>query len=341
MYLGSLCVLTICATLCKSLEVQTSKTKHSEVVRMEKKKSITQSIKRSSYKTSEKIEKAPSEDHPCNLTRTTMRISFPALRSELFVNILGYREPNLVTLWQCKGFCGGGGSQVGCTAVRMKQKKVNMMFRTNSSGRDSKERTHELILDEHVECGCECPAVAKYRCGGKFNPETCSCSCEDSMEDINICEGEPSTYWDRQECVCRSRGVVARDNREAGTPCEDRGGQVGDNIEAVGYVAMGSLITISIFLLAATHHYRRKLRSLKNSNSKEEEASSCTNKQGQKCGLIITTQKDRKRAKEKKHQLESSSHILSPKYQYQLDWEVFEQPGEKQDNDLLGLGGVC
>ena len=111
MYLGSLYILIISATICKSLEMKISKTKHSEVVRTEKKKSITQ---RSSYKTSEKIEKAPSEDHPCNLTRTTMRISFPALRSELFVNILGYREPNLVTLWQCKGFCGGGGSQVGC-----------------------------------------------------------------------------------------------------------------------------------------------------------------------------------------------------------------------------------
>jgi hypothetical protein len=32
-----------------------------------KKNQLTQS--RSSYKTSEKIEKAPSEDHPCNLTK--------------------------------------------------------------------------------------------------------------------------------------------------------------------------------------------------------------------------------------------------------------------------------
>ena len=86
MLLASLYILTISATICKSLEMKTSKTKHSEVVRSEKKKSLTQ---RSSYKTSEKIEKAPSEDHPCNLTRTTMRISFPALKSELLVNILG------------------------------------------------------------------------------------------------------------------------------------------------------------------------------------------------------------------------------------------------------------
>ena len=46
---------------------------------------------KSTYKTSEKIEKAPSEDHLCNLTRTMMKISFPALKNELFVNILGYK----------------------------------------------------------------------------------------------------------------------------------------------------------------------------------------------------------------------------------------------------------
>ena len=46
------------------------------------------------YKTSEKIEKFLTEDHPCNLTRTSVKISFPELKNQLFVNILGYREPN-------------------------------------------------------------------------------------------------------------------------------------------------------------------------------------------------------------------------------------------------------
>ena len=153
--------LFFAATVTKSLTLVGSEKK--EV----KKKQLTQS--RSSYKTSEKIEKAPSEDHPCNLTRTSMKISFPALRNELFVNILGYREPNLVRLWQCRGFCGAPGSPVACMAIRMQQKKVSMMFKTNSSGRDSKERSHELILDEHVECGCQCTPQAKYRCAGMFN----------------------------------------------------------------------------------------------------------------------------------------------------------------------------
>ena len=48
---------------------------------------------RGTYKTKEEIEKAPAEDHPCNLTRTSVRISFPALKSETFVNLLGYKVP--------------------------------------------------------------------------------------------------------------------------------------------------------------------------------------------------------------------------------------------------------
>ena len=86
------------------------------------------------YKTSEQIEKAPSENHPCNLTRTSLKISFPELKNELFVNILGYREPNLVTLWQCRGFCGNSGSQISCLPLKITQNSVNMMFQSNSSG---------------------------------------------------------------------------------------------------------------------------------------------------------------------------------------------------------------
>ena len=55
------------------------------------------------YKTKEEIEKPPKMDHPCNLTRTTVRISFPELKGEVFVNLLGYKEPNLIPLWRCKG----------------------------------------------------------------------------------------------------------------------------------------------------------------------------------------------------------------------------------------------
>ena len=43
-------------------------------------------------------------DHPCNLTRTAVKISFPAMKEAVFVNFLGYREPNLqyVMRWECR-----------------------------------------------------------------------------------------------------------------------------------------------------------------------------------------------------------------------------------------------
>ena len=62
-------------------------------------------------------------------------------------------------------------------AVKMQEKKVMMMFHTNSSGRDSKHRMKQLILDEHTECGCKC--LNSGRCAGVFNDITCECECEE------------------------------------------------------------------------------------------------------------------------------------------------------------------
>ena len=46
------------------------------------------------------MEKAPTyDDQPCQLTQTAVKISFPEeMRSEIFVNLLGYKEPNLLHL---------------------------------------------------------------------------------------------------------------------------------------------------------------------------------------------------------------------------------------------------
>ena len=86
-------------------------------------------VQKGGYKTSEKIHKPPKFDHPCNLTRTSVKISFPALKDELFVNFLGYKEPNLVYLWRCKGVCGETSTSVACSPTRVTEKKVNMMFK--------------------------------------------------------------------------------------------------------------------------------------------------------------------------------------------------------------------
>ena len=68
------------------------------------------------YTVKEEIQKAPTENHFCNLTRTSVKISFPEMKSETFVNFLGYKEPNLVHLAHCKGMCGEGGNSMSCVA---------------------------------------------------------------------------------------------------------------------------------------------------------------------------------------------------------------------------------
>ena len=71
------------------------------------------------YKTKEEVERPPTWDHPCNLTRTAVKISFPAMKSEVFVNFLGYREPNLKYVMRCKGVCGEDKSKTACVATKV------------------------------------------------------------------------------------------------------------------------------------------------------------------------------------------------------------------------------
>ena len=42
-------------------------------------------------------------DHPCNLTRTAVKISFPEIKNEVFVNLLGYKGSDMIYLNRCKG----------------------------------------------------------------------------------------------------------------------------------------------------------------------------------------------------------------------------------------------
>ena len=84
-----------------SEELVSLKEEYPETKKRPKKKLVNAG--KGTYKTKEEIEKPPSEDHPCNLTRTSVRISFPEMKCELFVNLLGYKEPNLVHLMRCAG----------------------------------------------------------------------------------------------------------------------------------------------------------------------------------------------------------------------------------------------
>ena len=78
-----------------------------------------QKLSKGMYKTKEEVERPPIWDHPCNLTRTAVKISFPAMKSEVFVNFLGYREPNLKYVMRCKGVCGESKSKTACVATKV------------------------------------------------------------------------------------------------------------------------------------------------------------------------------------------------------------------------------
>ena len=181
-------LLPILVTLKFGASGQDVKRKTSQSTEDEEKKAVVVNPS-SGYKTKEQIDKPPDENHPCMLTETSVKISFPALKDELFVNLIGYKEPNLVSLRQCRGLCEERKGPIKCTPTAMQPKVVKMMFKSNSSGRDSVKKLKELVLDEHTACGCECEHFAARQCAGTFNQVTCECQCqgENLEEERAIC----------------------------------------------------------------------------------------------------------------------------------------------------------
>jgi hypothetical protein len=112
---------------------------------------------RGKYTTKEEIVRQIAVDHPCRLTSTAVKISFPGMKSEVLVSFLGYKEPNLMFVNRCKGLCSSPASASGlaaCVPTRRTWKKVNMQLKTQYLGRDVREKMRELVLEEHEECGC-------------------------------------------------------------------------------------------------------------------------------------------------------------------------------------------
>ena len=80
------------------------------------------------YTVREEIQKATEETNFCGLTRTSVKISFPEMKSETYVNFLGYsfKEPNIVHLMRCKGMCGENKTTMSCMPTSVREKKVKM-----------------------------------------------------------------------------------------------------------------------------------------------------------------------------------------------------------------------
>ena len=68
---------------------------------------------------------------------------------------------------------------------RVREKKMKMMFRSYLTGAHHvpDERLREVVLEEHLECGCQCDRLAALTCSGTFNESTCECECDKEMFD--------------------------------------------------------------------------------------------------------------------------------------------------------------
>jgi len=237
--------------------------------------------KKGTYVVKEEIEKAPVHDHPCNLTDTVVRISFPEMASEVFMNLLGYKGSNMIHLQRCKGRCGDGSSPVQCSPTKIREKKVKMTVRSFLTGGTPKDQLKELILDDHVECGCECSPELMVECAGLFNPGTCECECTawEYGEKKMLCERRRDQYWDPGTCKCKGKMVQSRGVDLLGQEC---GGihnvaladlMTDDNrtVKMVLWVSLGASVTLVIVLAMTSWHYRGQMKKVtqKNVGAKE------------------------------------------------------------------------
>ena len=229
---------------------------------------------RGKYTVREETEKAPSHDHPCNLTRTAVKISFPEdMRREIFVNLLGYKEPNLVHLQRCRGWCGTTDTSLTCTPTKVREKKVKMMIRSFLTGKEPVDKMKELILDEHEECGCQCSPELSSECSGRFNNLTCECECpaREFGERKEYCELRRDAFWDSLSCQCKSKTIAARGVDHGDPVCKQMAErhldlintlESSDNrtVDMLAWVILGSSLTVVIALSVTTCHYKNKAK---------------------------------------------------------------------------------
>jgi hypothetical protein len=244
--------------------------------------------KRGTYVVKEEIEKAPVHNHPCNLTETVVKITFPEMKSEVFMNLLGYKGSNMIHLQRCKGLCSDDNSPVSCTATKMREKKVKMTVSSFLTGASPKEQLKELILDDHVECGCECIPALSSECAGMFNQGTCECECPawEFGDKKIVCEMNRDQYWDPRTCKCVGKTIAPRgihlSNPECGLDMNDIAladqkidflMNSSDNrmVNMAVWVLLGASMTLVIVLATSTWHYRTRMKLVAQKNKVSHE----------------------------------------------------------------------
>ena len=147
------------------------------------------------YITREEIVKAPVHDHPCQLRETALRIAEPKTLS------LGHRGATIMKIQRCIGKCKGEEFMSTCTATRVRGRSVNIMVKSYRTGVPLEEELKNMILDEHLECGCECNSEKARTCLYRFNTAICQCECPDWMFGAkkSVCGKH---FWDSRTCKC-------------------------------------------------------------------------------------------------------------------------------------------
>lgn len=322
--------------------------------------------KRGTYVVKEEIEKAPVHDHPCNLTETVVKITFPEMESEVFISLLGYKGSNMIHLQRCKGRCADSDSSVSCTATKVREKKVKMTVRSFLTGGKHRERLKELILDDHMECGCECDPQLSSECEGMFNEVTCECVCPawEFGEKKVVCEMRRDHYWDSQICKCVSKNVAPRgvdlynfkkrcaNHDQSGIASAERqldlikvlNSSDTRGLDMIAWVLLGSSLTLVLVLAVATGHYRRQLRNVKNvKKGKNEEDTKEIIKEELKNGQIKTNADHFSYVGNS-----DSTNSMDPSFssrEYQEDFLTYAKKLKKtklrsSENILIGLQGT-
>ena len=149
---------------------------------------------------------------------------------------------------------------VTCVPVKVKEKKVKMLVKSFLPGEKPRQKLKEMVLEEHLECGCECNKEMAARCAGRFNLATCECEC--TMREFGhaklVCGMQRDKYWDYEACQCKSKSVVPRGvDEKLGCdfyPVSARRGY--STLDIAGWVLLGSCLALVVILAAATWHYR-------------------------------------------------------------------------------------
>ena len=154
---------------------------------------------------------------------------------------------------------------MSCVATSAREKKVKMMVRSFLAGAEPEEKLKEVVLEEHLECGCECSEEVTAKCTGRLNIDTCQCECGGREHAKLVCGMRRDMYWDYEACQCISKSVVPRgveDQLGCGYhPFSVRRGSMA--LDIAGWVLLGSCLALVAILAAATWHYRSVCNSIK------------------------------------------------------------------------------